>query len=402
MDSSVVATATTLAALSPGERAWFWFSPDLSLDAPRLLLSSLRDDPGMRQIRQDARHLALSPGGRLTLGMASVGPEGLLELGAPGLTAASLAALAAWVKHHAEAHPALGRLKDCRMLAIRADGVVEAVYEDAALWAGLTAPPAPGTLSTESAALDALPVGQRAWFWMSTDGPRLLISPLSDDADGSRFRARLQVARQGNGGGASLGGVLKRVAAGLVLTTAEPIDAGPQIVSALLGAGHARALEGARLLQMASGRFVGGLTVGQRAGGGPDLSRQVAVLEALAGGERGLFWFTDAAADGAPLLLLETDKDALRDAAHRAGGRGRTLRGRVGASKAGWLEFRAQKPYTGFITALAGWAAGHLLRAPGLSALRGARMTIRDGDGTIIDRQRDDAAWDRLGHHTPE
>ena len=109
-----------------------------------------------------------------------------------------------------------------------------------------------------------------------------------------------------------------------------------------------------------------------------------------------LFWFGFLDGQSEPLLLLNQDKVALRDAVAAAGTWSRGVRGYLGLSKNGWPSFQARKPFPGFITALAGWVCTHAAQWPALHSLSGARMICRDTEGQIIDKQRDADAWKKL------
>ncbi|MEL6343747.1 MAG: hypothetical protein AAFV53_11490 [Myxococcota bacterium] len=360
------------------------------------MVSSLIGDPDMAKLNAAADQQVVPTGGRLLMGMANVTDEGRLQLGAPGVDRETLRSLASWVQHNASAHPALARLKGARMLSIRADGVVLDRFEDDGLWDGLASPPAPGSLAAESAALDGLSVGQNAWFWMSTAGPQLLVTPVATDPRGQAFRLRLRPIRSAAGDAPALAGIVRPVTDGLVLTTSDDIRHGPEIARALLAAWPVERLRGARLVQMADGRFVGGLTLDVAAPEGPVMTRQQDVLGALVEGAQALFWLTDAGRDGRPMLLLDTDKNALRAAAKDVGGGGRTTRGVLVARKNGRFEFQIRKPYADFLSVLVSWVGTHQTQNPALKALHHSRMSVRDSDGEILERHKDDDAWNAL------
>ncbi len=393
MQASVGGTAAVLSTLGSGDRFWFWFSPDLSPDGPRLLASALQADPGMEHLQVAAETLPLPLSARRSMGMASIGADGRAVLGAPGLSGAALAALAEWVQQHAEDHPALGRLKDTRMLAIRPDGVVGGAFEDPALWAGLTAPPAPGTLPGEAEILASLPAGESARFWMCASGPRMVVVPVGIDPSGDRFRDRIRPHQRAVGDAPVLAGVLRTTTAAVVLTTSGALDGAADIVAALLATGLAGRLQGARLVQMADGRFVSALTL---TAPGPDLSREEGILRGLTEADRLVFWLTRDGAAGAPMLVLETDRDRLKEAVKATGLRGTAIRGQARLTGKGWIELRAGSDMDGAIPALARFVATHRAGSPALDRLRGARLTIRDRDGEITARHRDDAAWAAL------
>ncbi|MFT5680267.1 MAG: hypothetical protein ACI8RZ_001173 [Myxococcota bacterium] len=128
---------------------------------------------------------------------------------------------------------------------------------------------------------------------------------------------------------------------------------------------------------------------------GVDLSAQVGVLDAL--GEAPVaFWFADGGAGGS-MLLLAADNAALKALVQGNDHDGaRTVRGRLTRSKKGFPLFQARKTFPGFVAALAGWVQAHHGAWPGLRALGGARMVVKNASGEIIDRRRDADAWSFL------
>ncbi len=393
MQASVGGTAAALSALGAGERFWFWFSPDLSTEAPRLLVTSLQADPGMEALTATTDAMTLPMGGRMSMGLASVNSDGRVQLGAPGLSATHLSALAEWVQHNADDHPALGRLKDARMMTIQPDGRVSDAFESADLWDGLTAPAAPGTLAGEAEVLASLPVGENARFWMCADGPRMVIVPVSLDPKGDMFRSRIRAHQRAVGSAPVFAGILRTTTAAVVLTTAADLSGAAGIVESLLGTGRAARLSGARIIRMKNGQFVEAVSLKAK---GPDLSREQGILAGLSESDRLVFWFTRDGAAGQPHLVLETDRDRLKGAAQATGLRGTAIRGQARMTSKGWIEFRSQKDMPDFVAALARFVAAHRSAFPALARLKGARMTVRDRDGEITARHRDDAAWKTL------
>ena len=393
MQPSVGDAAAVLSALGAGERFWFWFSPDLPEEQARLVVSSLRTDPGMEGLQTAASAQAVPAGGRLSMGMGSVSADGRVQLGAPGLGGDELAALAGWAQRHADEHPALSRLKDARLLSTRPDGVVSASFEDAALWEGMLAPPAPGTLAFEAEALASLPAGQSSRYWMCADGPRLVVVPLAVDPDGAVFQARVRAHQRAVGAAPVAGGVVRALSGALALTTTGELETLAAIAAALVQTGQLGRLSGARLVQMAGGKFVRAQTL---AGAGPDLSVEARLLEGLDASSRLVFWLTRDGDGGQPRLMLDVDMDALKPRVRASGLRGASTRGLARLSSKGWLEFRTQKDLEGFLPALAAFATAHQGGCPALQRLAGARLTVRDDDGEITARYRDDALWASL------
>ena len=398
---STAHTAANLSQLSAGHRAWFWFCPQLQEPWPKLLITPLKTDPRMERLRADAGQIPLPDGAALAVGIANVSATGQLTLGGQGLSEDGLKQLATWVGQNIDDHPGLRALKDTSFLAIQ-DGRVTARHEDAALWSDIPDPKCSGTIEESIHHFSRLRPGQNFWFWMTDAGPGgepfVVLGPGRKDTSGARFAARVaELERRCPRQGAAVRGVLRLSGEDtVVLTSAEPIDIAEKIARALMRAHPPLRdrLMSARLIQSEGGRFVAHRALQEA--DGPDLSRQSALLEALTEDAPLLFWFTDQGADGAPVLLLEADKGALREAARAARGEGKTLRGQLRPSKAGWLHFRTQGEYDGFVTDLAAWAADHHSAWPALRRLKGARLTQVDGDEQTVSRQRDDDAWERI------
>lgn len=397
--ASIQSTAEILTQTPVGSRLWFWFCPDLPTDQPMLLLSALESDPGMEALNAAASTLELPLGAKLFMGLASVSVDGTLRLGAPGLTVEGLAALAGWVNAHTFGHPALARLKGASFLDIGSDGVIAGIHQRPELWAGVPSRPVAGSIDSTAEVLDSLYEGQDAWFWMSdlggSGGPAAAAVPVEEDPTGRAFRGQVRAIR---GEGSTFSGILRPLTEErLAMTTTGDLDVGERVITTLLTAyGESlRRLHGARLVKMDGGRFVSARTVSVTADG-PDLSSLMAALKDLTDGGKGVFWFTTAAKDGSPLLVIAADPGALKAAAKPVQGSDRGMRGQVRMSNKGWLEFRSRKPIDDFLAALAGWATAHHAAWPGLRTLKGARLTVRDENDEIVSRHRDDALWSAL------
>ncbi|MFT5682793.1 MAG: hypothetical protein ACI8RZ_003717 [Myxococcota bacterium] len=397
--ASIQSTAEILTQTPVGSRMWFWFCPDLPVDVPMLLLSSLERDPGMDKLNAAAGTLEFPLGGRLFMGLASVSVGGAIRLGAPGLTGDDLAALAGWVRAHLFGHPGLARLKGASFLDIQSDGRVAGIHDDAALWAGIPHVPVAGSIDGTAAVLDGLAEGEDAWFWMSELGgsgsPSAAAVRVEDDPMGRAFRGQVRAIR---GEGSAFSGVLRPLTeARMAMTTTGDLDTSERIVTTLLTANQEtlRCLHGARLVRMSGGRFVAARTINVSTDG-PDLSDLMASLKDLTDGGKRVFWFTTAGKDGSAILVLAEEPGALKAAAKPVQGTDRGMRGQVRMSNKGWLEFRSRKPIDDFIPALAGWVTTLHAAWPGLRTLKGARLTVRDGHDEIVSRHRDDEAWTAL------
>ena len=127
---------------------------------------------------------------------------------------------------------------------------------------------------------------------------------------------------------------------------------------------------------------------------GHDLSGLVACLRNL-DKKSCLFWFTSSNRDGKPQLLVETDGAVLKAAAMEAKGKLAGVRGTLHTAKWG-IELRARKSYPNLLPALAKWVRYSRKKWPDVDALIGARVTVRDKEGNILERTKDTKAWSKL------
>ncbi|MEL6342713.1 MAG: hypothetical protein AAFV53_06245 [Myxococcota bacterium] len=396
MRASIESTASMLARWRPGHRGWFWLCPMLDDQAPPLLFSAIREDTDASALRAAAASLPRPAAAPARFGVATADADGRLSLGGPGLCDADLLRLSDWVRDNVDAHPALARLRDLTLLCIE-DGVVTDTFEDPDLWLGVPKAIAPGTAAETVQRLAAARPGMNLWFWMTTTGPtnapHLAVGLQRDDRDGKRFAEEIRVLRQfASEDGPRCAGILRRADDGLMLTTDAPLADALSILAAVLGAHPQLRAPLADALVIHTGKD--GFEDGARLPGA-DLAPLIEILNSDLSSPA-WFWYTDAAANGTPLLLMATDRDALKATAKEHAGIGQTLRGQVIATATGILEFRARSPWPGFIAALAAWAGTQHDEWPGLARLRDAQLIHQRRDGEIVDRQRADAAWDVL------
>ncbi|MFT5684973.1 MAG: hypothetical protein ACI8RZ_005918 [Myxococcota bacterium] len=379
----------------PGQRAWFWFCPELTDSQPVLAVRSLSEDARMTLLRADTEGLAPATSQPL-VGLASADAQGAISLGGEGLTEAHLQRLSQWVKHNLSQYPALARLRDAEMVRIE-DGVITERIRETSLWQGIPTVAAPGSLAETARRLSKLKAGHDFWYWMTTSGPGgrpfLTLGLRRRDPDGKAFVAQVRRAqRAAPAPGQTSQGVLRQLKNGeLLFTSSEPVETGVAIVQALLveAPESLSRLATAQVVQTRDGQFVHSA----RPQAPADLSRQVAVLEALSTDPAVLFWLSDGGTAGSPVLLLETDRAALKAAATPLASSGRSLRGQLRRSKSGWLELRSQKFWPEGLAVLATWVAEHQAAWPALAALRGVRMTQRSEEGEVLARHKDDGLW---------
>ena len=244
------------------------------------------------------------------MGRGAVGEDGRLSLGAAGLSAETLARLAAWVHaNHAE-RPALARLSGTRLLALSGERVVQASFAEPSLWEGLPPVPAAGSLDEAAARLSQLAVGEDLWTWMSA-GPQGVALVVVPEAHGLvALRTRMAIAGRELAAQPTLSGLLRRLPdGGLSLIVDGELAAAAAVVAGLLAEAGAplSMLRGLRLLQVVDGKVVAARRVGSvQATPDPVLLRQGALLETLTEDTRLVFWFARTSRLGSPVLLLET------------------------------------------------------------------------------------------------
>ena len=117
-----------------------------------------------------------------------------------------------------------------------------------------------------------------------------------------------------------------------------------------------------------------------------DLTRQVEVLQRLPRVSGAVFWFTTAAANNKPLLLLEKDKERLKKILPKVGSKGKIVRGKV-VYKNHKIVFTTKQKAPGFIAFLASWVAVNQELWPNLGVLKGATLVT---DGV---EYRDESVW---------
>ena len=109
----------------------------------------------------------------------------------------------------------------------------------------------------------------------------------------------------------------------------------------------------------------------------PDLARHVAALSTLQAGAAISWWMAAQGPSGSPVLLLDTDREALKETASRISARGARGRGTVRHSPRKGVGFLTRKPMADFAEALRAWSAAHIDLWPSLSILSGAQLVVR-------------------------
>lgn len=380
-----------LSDLSAGERFWFWFSP-AHQDCP-LMIERFAVPGGWRSLLEYAQAVPLPLGTPVCLGTASVTDTGTIQLGSPSFTEGMLPMLAKWVRAMVGENAQLARLNGAQFLTISVAGVVKKIFRDDALWEGLPMLPMPGSLGAAEASLRSLSEGSTHWFWMAEGptGPLAVVVPADEEHSASRFGEQVLSGRIRAGKAApNIRATARRLSSGpLLLVTEDPLERlGSNSAAWLASIGEVR------LVQVVDKEIKAARRIGAVLPASP-LQAQLVALEKIAEGAAYAFWFTTAAKDGKPQLLLEESREALKSLAIEAGGSGETTRGQVRGAKWG-VAFRARKGSADFLSQLAGWVEENRPQAPGLEALVGARLIIQDKNGDTVERFKNDAAWARL------
>jgi hypothetical protein len=183
--------AAVIADRLPGERMWFWMSNDVPGDVVPLLLQPVAWHPN--RDRLDAQMRRVEGAGDGVTGYAFFTDEGRLQFVSGALELSLMTELADWVRQQASACPALARLANCQFVRVDAGQALD-VLEDLALWSGIVAPTAPGTLAAAAATLAALSPGASLWLWLTArtrEGGFLALAPVAGDEDGAAFQAQL-------------------------------------------------------------------------------------------------------------------------------------------------------------------------------------------------------------------
>jgi hypothetical protein len=389
LSKKIQSLASRLSSLAVGERVWFWYSAK-SPELP-LLLEKFSDKNGMARLNKRATGLKLETGALVSMGIAVVTGTGELQFGSSHVNDQMLPHLASWVGKHVASYPALAHLSGAKGIKLSPRGKVLALYDDNSIWDGIPRIARPGSLGAHAAYLSDLEQGENAWIWMSegASAQTVAVVPISSDPDATEFGKQILSARRRSGVSSDPGirGTVRRIKSGsLLISTNNDLDGvGPRL-SAWLG----------ELGEVLMVKLTGDeITEAKRIGGSSDaadLSTQVTALEAIDGGATYLFWFSDKTKDGSSMLILEESRGALKARAMEVASDAPSFRGQVLKAKWG-LEFRSQKPAPDFLEMLAGWVSAHHDAWPALLSIVGARMTVRNKSGDILERYKDSNSW---------
>lgn len=369
---SIQQTEQALQTLPAGARAWFWFCSSLDLTAPRLLIQPFNATGGEAALTQQAE--ALKPDRRAwsVRGFVVSDARGQLTFVSPEASLALLVQLAAWVKPNLDAHPELARLRSASAAMVSSDGRLGPRFTDPALWVGVPEVLVPDTLRASALALDGLLAGETARFCLADRGPAgrpaVVIVPTDSDAQGEDFVAAVRrLKRRSPRSGRMMRGIINSLPSGRIcLSTSAPVSGWRAWAGGLtVEEPGLSALAKAPLLLLNGGRIAGVQPRDEA-----ELTALFDGLKALKTARKGYFWFTDANASGAAMLLVGSSPDALRASARSHRGEGISVRGQVRLTDDG-LVFKATP---GDFDLLVGFARTHSSRHPAMRLLRNAHL----------------------------
>ena len=198
MDDAFQRLARRMWQRAPGQRLWFWFSPD---QAPHLVLEPVTRR-GTEAFQDHLSSLSEEDQGRQQVGVVFVGDRSQCVFCSASMPRAFLPALADWVRAHIDHTPALLGLCGAgiaRLPVVPPDaasvpaalGGVE-VRTRPELWADLL----PATAAATAAVLAKHLPGERLWFWLwpeaTGEAPMLLLSTCAADPTMEQLRHRAQ------------------------------------------------------------------------------------------------------------------------------------------------------------------------------------------------------------------
>lgn len=388
-------TEKRLSKMAAGQRSWFSYCPSMPINEPRLLLHFLREDPDSQKLSTIQKSLSDEP---FVIGMAMLNADGRIQFLAPNLSKEHLETLAAWVNENIEGHSSLACLKNCVLNEVSSTGMILSQHEDESLWQEIPEQIVPYTMEESLYRLRKLKNDRTYWFWLTNKGPMgvpffYLYPKKKSDSLRQMQKHLFNIRRQLDADAESYSGAINRTSEELY--TLHSFDSGEAIFDSFFV-----------LYQQDSKTFVnlskirivhnekGSLSAIYRIK--PEETQNSNVknakitklsdaLKKLNQGKKLYFWFNFEK------FLLCSDKKELRDDVKKIGEGG--IRGEVRQSSKGYVVFQTKQDSPRFITSLARWTNKNRATCADLSVLKGARMTQRDEDGNIIDRQKEDTAW---------
>ncbi|MEL6341515.1 MAG: hypothetical protein AAFV53_00175 [Myxococcota bacterium] len=380
------------------QRAWFWLCPQRDAGHARLVITSMESDPNMLKLQRQVGGVRPPENGQIFMGMLGVDHQGRLNLAAPNLSEESLMAVADWTRRHHERFPGLARLRGLTMRDTQPDGTVRALYDSPAAWADVPERPAPGSVPYGARQLADMEEEGAAWFWLTGNGPggqpAMVITDCATDPNGEQFQARTRWLRSPGDVDTVSGIATVRWDGRRHLNlNIDDLERATALVQRTLRGQPG--LDELHIVQLRDGKpiRVQPITLQPHS---PDLRIQNQVLADLDEAHPVWFWFTDRDREHRPLLLLNPDRNALKAAAMERTGERSGIRGRMVLTSKGYIDIQLRTMSKPLLTQLAAWASAHVSRWPALRRLAGSRITVRDKQGKMVDRYKNDDAWSSL------
>ncbi|MEC7987172.1 MAG: hypothetical protein VX278_18530 [Myxococcota bacterium] len=375
----------------PGIQFWFWISEKEPKEGPPLLFSSMPKDPELKQLRS---LIAMHPYGRSDrafTGAGVVDRGGRFNLSIVGAKDGMLEMIASWVQKNHSFSPELSRLRNLRILSLDNDGVVENIYENETLWAGLENTEL-GSAYVASKSLKRLRPGKKAWFEFGiASEPYMFITTQYDDPKGTILGKQSATLRKQHKAKSIRGIIENQTVSGRYSLTSEQnwMDWEQALLSFIHRNTDLHSLLSSTLIQMAAGDVGGVRPIHPllREEEPHRLERTAALLESMKADETLYYWF------GVGRLVVEDTKAELREST-------KELReivdgdyGKMSLSQNGYVSFQTTCDYNDFLFSLSRWVKKHYREHPAVLNVRNARFGQFSASGKLILKHKDATLW---------
>lgn len=388
VDDQVEKTALNLSILGSGSRAWYAWRVG---DAPELVVIPVNEDLAGREIRQ--RIIEWEQNAEPVFGLLHRDFRGQYSF--VGERVPPLDKLIDWVRAHVEDAPGLAALVGAVNRRVDGDGMISSERAD---WGDLGARSAPVALSSieyMGQRLATLPVGERAWIWMAgigpDDAPGLVVTRQKFDPKGEAFTYEVQHA-------VSCAPNLKQVVLGVV---ARSSDGSLNLITNAPAQGAAMVCRQVAGYPVEGVAALGEARIGQTQG--DDLVRAMSAVADLSGISETIarleantpcgFCLVELASGDSVLILGETPEQLKAARETVEGQRKRSVKGRMRINEKGRAEFQTRKPFDDFLPLLARFVNRNRERWPAFERLNGARFSVRDAEGAVIEKHSDSSLW---------
>jgi hypothetical protein len=136
-DASPARVAAVLEAARPGQRHWYWLSPEVLPDGVPLVVEPVDEDPVRDRMDRAVSTILAGRPDEGAAGICVLVDGGQLQFQGRSVAPFMLRPLADWVAANLSAHPALARLADCQLVWTPSGSRVDAVFEDSDAWDGV-------------------------------------------------------------------------------------------------------------------------------------------------------------------------------------------------------------------------------------------------------------------------